>query len=493
MSRRSTEEIAEDLARHPEPGPERDALMSEYEEAVLLQAETLDSYPKPGLPQPKDEDTPGRGVVDIESGRQVPAGKPLRGATLSLSVETLRAKPPRRDFLLTDTRTLAGVLVRGRVGLIAARGGTGKTIALVGLAVANAAGSEWFGPGGWQTARGRVLLLLAEEDAPEVLRRLHHAALAAGVIADDNLAALAANVTVLPLYGQGVALTTEIDPTTAALPETPRAEELREILRGAAREGRPYSLVILDPLARFAGADVEKDNAAATRFVQVVETFTSEECGGPNVLGSHHWRKTGKDDDTDSANPIRGASALVDGVRWAATIERLKHLEGAPDLLRLRVVKTNYAPAPEPLILCRPGDGHGCLRAATPEEVAAYQARGAPIRRFGVSREERLAALRPEIIAALRKKPGSGSDLATRLHARKEIVGDACRELELDGQIRRQDGARSSWCLAESTVPGTVPGPEPSPQDQEFPSSHTPVGGGNRELSSPQGTEEGVL
>src|SRR5207249_3911409 len=106
-------------------------------------------------------------------------------------------------------------------------------------------------------------------------------------------------------------------------------------------------LVIIDPLSRFAGTDVEKDNAAATRFAQVLESMIQPGAAcGLTMAVSHH---TGKDPadpgkrDPDSADPIRGASALVDAVRWAAILKRRSRHTDAPELLDLRVVKTNYA------------------------------------------------------------------------------------------------------------------------------------------------------
>jgi hypothetical protein len=423
----------------------------------------------------------GSGGSDNTRAGVTPGVRFLSDLIAPLSVESLSAEPPRRDYLLSAAATGKGVLVRGRVGLLAARGGTGKTLVLVQLAIAVATETAWFGSTGWKAAPGRVLLLLAEEDAPEVLRRFHHAARMAGVTG-NGLDLLVSNITSLPLCGHGVALTAESDHVSGELPETPRANEVRQILRAARKERRPYSLVILDPLSRFAGADVEKDNSAATRFVQVVETFVSEDCGGPTVLLAHHWRKSGRSRVNETADPIRGASAIVDGVRWAATLESSSQVAGAPDLLKLRVVKTNYAPTPEPLTLCRPLDGHGCLRVAQREEEETYKACAGPKQATAPreAREEHLKKLRPRILDAVRVLPDTGTGLALRLHARKELVGEACRTLALDGLIRRQGGDRSPWRL-KGTVPGTVPGAEPSGREGEFLVPAPPLGGGTKE------------
>lgn len=301
-------------------------------------------------------------------------GPPLGDLAVTFSVEQICSEPPRREYMLTDSRSTRPVMVRSKLALLAGKGGAGKTMALLQLAVAVATGSTWFGAGGWETrAPGRVALLLGEEDQPELMRRLHHT-FRRLKFSPTQIERAVKNITLLPLAGVGVALTHEADGGSGGLPETARAGEIRQFLQVAAAAGAPFDLVIIDPLSRFAGPDVEKDNAAATRFIQVVETFSAPECGSPAVIIAHHLRKLGKDEDAEASDLIRGSVGLVDGVRWAGVLNQMKPVEGAPDLLRLRVVKSNYAPIPEPLTLCRPADGEGTLRAATAEELLTYGA-----------------------------------------------------------------------------------------------------------------------
>ena len=386
----------------------------------------------------------------------------LRTSALVLSTERIQAAPAPRDYLLTETSTGAGVLVRGKVGLLAARGGSGKTYALAQLAIAVATGTTWLGDRGWKAEQGRVLLVLGEEDEDEVVRRLHHAVRAAG-LDGEAMAQVVRNVVALALCGQPVALTTTAD-ENGSLPETLFAVALRSLVQQAAANGEPFTLVVLDPLSRFAGADVEKDNSAATRFVQTVETLTAPECGSPSVLVAHHLRKSSKDDDQDSADPIRGASALKDAVRWAALLQPEKRVEGAPELLRLRVVKTNHAAYPAALVLSRPDDGHGVLRVATPEEVEQLEAtRGGG---KAQPRGARVEALKPRVLQALAVQSYSGAALARALRARREDVLQACEELAAAGHIRRLGWAWSlvsnsgSQCSREpvGTGPAPVPG-----------------------------------
>jgi hypothetical protein len=369
---------------------------------------------------------------------------PLRDLAMALSPEIIEEDPPPRIPLLS-TSDAEPALIRGKVGLLAAPGGTGKSWALIQLAIAVATGECWFGAGGWLAQDGRTLLLLAEEDAEEAQRRLHWAVKVGGA---DPMR-VAGSITIIPLAGRGVALTADGDPLDGSLPETAFAEEIRALLRNAEDHGRPYSLVILDPLSRFAGAEVEKDNAAATRFVQVVETFTSEKCGSPSVLVAHHARKRSgdKDEDREVADIIRGASALVDGVRWAAVLAKLPEADGLPPMLRLRVPKTNYTAEPAPLYLVRQEQGRGALRVASQEEIAAQEeAAGGNARTSPARRKE---ALIERLLEVLSDVPLSRNKLATLAKANRNAVAGALDEMFRRG-IAANDG--TGWRRAAGTT-----------------------------------------
>jgi hypothetical protein len=271
---------------------------------------------------------------------------------------------------------------------------------------------------------------------------------AAGVVSDDDVELVLRNLDLIPACGLPVALTTSLDTDLGLLPETLRCHELREMVRAAAADGRPYSLVILDPLSRFAGTDVETDNAAATRFVQVLESLTCEECGRPSVLISAHERKKQRDDDPDSADPIRGSSALKDGLRWVARLDQKKRKDGAPDLQVLRVVKTNLTRSGLKLTLCRPPDWHGALRVATEDEVEAYDQKSGRV-------EADDSALPDEkILAELAKGPASGNGLVKELHVHKTAIGTACTRLEEQGRIARSG---QKWTLLTPNAGATAP------------------------------------
>jgi pimeloyl-ACP methyl ester carboxylesterase len=66
------------------------------------------------------------------------------------------------------------------------------------------------------------------------------------------------------------------------------------LARAAKDEGRPYSLVVLDPLARFAAGEVEKDNAAAGAAIRRRPRSRS----APRIWRPGHGRGAGLETDS---------------------------------------------------------------------------------------------------------------------------------------------------------------------------------------------------
>jgi hypothetical protein len=335
----------------------------------------------PTEPRPSERrDRPPRGVRTDERPVQDDAradgarDDPFEGAWQWLRErDYLRTPPTPRRWLLwrdpDDDRAIdpradlrgTGVLPRGKVGMLAAAGGVGKTMALCQLALAVATGARWLGLH-TPKAGGRVLLALAEEDDDEMHRRLHHAANAMGFDAAQRALA-AENLALVPLAGKPVAFV-EGD-GRGNVTATRALEQLRTRLD----DGEPWSLVVLDPLARFAGADAEANNAAATRFVQAIETLVTVP-GGPTVLVAHHTTKLSRaDGQANNAAAARGASGLTDGVRWVANLD-----PDGPLVAVLRFTKSNYsAPAPD-LYLRRESAYAGALRVMTDLERREHEA-----------------------------------------------------------------------------------------------------------------------
>jgi RecA-family ATPase len=310
--------------------------------------------------------------------------------------------------------------VLGKTGQIIAAGGVGKTMLACQLAVAIATATPWLGALEPPEA-GRVLLVLGEEDAAECQRRLYYAARAAGVTPDPSA------IDVLPLTG-----------IAAPMVDTDERGNFHEgafvaYLRDYAERG-DFRLVVVDPLSRFAGKDAEKDNAAATRFVQACESIASPT---RSVLISHHTNqasRVGRPLRTMDATASRGVTGLVDGARWqlALTVERLTFedpelAERLGRIVHAGVSKTNYAVEPEPLVLRYDADNNGALVACSEDDLALIE----QARQSAASGAEQFAAraeAREEVKTTRRRVQMNGDDRAViRVVAREP--GLKAREL----------------------------------------------------------------
>lgn len=296
----------------------------------------------------------------------------LRSIEARGGVKWLSEKPPRREYLLA-TKDDRGVLAAGRVALLAAAGGAGKSYALCQLALAVAVAEQrqqhWLGT--FEVRKGgRVLLVMGEEEEAEIRRRLYNAARVAR-LDERDFAAAAANIVPMGLAGKDdVALTRELERGEQGTTAT----DFAELLLATLESSGPWTCILVDPLSRFAGGDVEKDNAAATRLVQVLERFTHLP-GNPTVIVAHHTRKGGKDDDgSKGVDDVRGASGLKDGARFVAVLEDVERVdEKQPRLARFRVVKNNYGTWPPATVLARDEAHEGALRLATGDEVKRHE------------------------------------------------------------------------------------------------------------------------
>lgn len=307
-------------------------------------------------PHPPDDffDEPGRYP---EAGATMPA--PSSWATHVVPVPTAwYEKPPAaRTWLLRDARRAKsdGLLPLGKVGQLIAEGGAGKTMMACQLAIAVATGERWLG---WfeVAAKGRVLLALGEEDADEIHRRLFRAR-NAGKTAIPDLG----SIVTLPLAGIPAAMLEKDD--RGNLAET----QFLIWLRGWMKANGPWSLLIVDPLSRFAGPDAEIDNAAATRFIQALESLAGET--GATVLVAHHTTKASRNGQQVLGAAGRGSSALLDGVRWQCSlgIEKIDTAGGAEEQERLGEIgvlnftKSNYSRRAEPLLLRKDAENGGAL------------------------------------------------------------------------------------------------------------------------------------
>lgn len=372
-----------------------------------------------------------------------PAPHPLARVWQTLGQWDLLGRAPApRPWLLTRPNDVShalapmGVFQRGKCGLLIAEGGAGKTIALIELALAVTTGRRWLDHF-HVPLPGRVLIALAEEDADEAHRRFY--ALADAMrLTDEQAADARRNLVVCPLAGIAARL---VDPDGART-------DFHAELTARLAQGGPWQLVILDPLSRFAGADTEKDNAAATLFIEAAESLCAAP-GNPAVLIAHHTNKLSREPGSQAkAGHARGATALTDGARWACELQTR-----GDDGATLTVTKSNYSAVGQPLHLVRDGDRGGYLRAATSSELqSAFEAREA-------AKEAEATGLEAKVLRLLDDHPTglSKARIAELLRARDRDVGRAVDALL--GRAQLVEPTRYRYQLP----------PPPNPPQMEMP------------------------
>lgn len=300
-----------------------------------------------------------------------------------------------------------GFLPRGEAGCLSAPGGTGKTMAVLQLAVALVTGRRWLGHYDVTPAaeRGRVLLVLGEESLQRAHRRLQRLARALQLDAEERQA-VARDVVIVPLGGAGPC------PLLAregqAIFETKEMAALRRLLVSDAG-ARGWSLLVVDPQARFAGVEVESDNLLATQWVQVIETLTRVP-GSPTALVVGHSSKAatvaGKAD-------ARGVTGQADAFRWHST------LFGRSGKVLFSVQKNNYGRPSADLELVRGEDG--ILHALSSEQSQAERTAAAAAEEARKV-EERHAALERDIGRVLAAVAGSRGGV---VHSKADIAATA--------------------------------------------------------------------
>src|SRR6185312_4993998 len=242
----------------------------------------LDDPGAPPFPEPEDSGTRAMRYgasddTDTEPPPQLPPS--IDDLTVPVVREWLTEPPAARAWLLSDKRTSKGVLPLGKAGQLIAEGGAGKTMALVQLALAVATGADWLGTFSVEK-KGRVLLVLGEEDAEEARRRVYNASRGT-----DPGSVPPGSIVVVPLAGKPCSMLEHDEHSNPT--ETRFLHGLREYIKAGT-----WSLIIIDPLSRFAGLDAEKDNAEATRFVQACESLCT--LSGATVLVAHHTDKASR-------------------------------------------------------------------------------------------------------------------------------------------------------------------------------------------------------
>lgn len=242
---------------------------------------------------------------------------------------------PERRYLLQNCLPL------GIVAMIVAPGGTGKSQFALQLAVSTALGTSV--AEGWDVGEsGSVIVLFAEEDTPEIHRRVQYM-VNSMTLTQAETATLTSRLFIKSMTGIDNFMTTKIGNESV---QTDYLDRLMEVINKV----RNLKLIIIDPVSRFRGGN-EIDNDDATRFIVVLEKLCK--ATGVTVLFLHHANKSSSSDKEASQNASRGASALVDGVRWVMNLNVMTAPEAKENAIRKEeqklyvkaiVTKNNYAP-----------------------------------------------------------------------------------------------------------------------------------------------------
>lgn len=344
-----------------------------------------------------------------------PGASALKPPSPILSIASPRplfdAPPPARVYLLKHANG-AGFIPRGKVGLLNAAGGTGKTTALVQLAVALATCKPWLGHFMPPAQPQRVLMLLGEEDEDEVRRKLYWTCAGMGLSPSER-DAVEELVVALPLAGHALPLLRKGE--WENLEGTEHGDAILERMQAH----DDWGLVVIDPVSRFTAVNVESDNITATRYVQELERFAAV-AGGPSVAAIGHTSKQSrKENDAD----FRGVTGLYDAARWALTMQSTDTHRVA-----LRIRKNNLAPpAPQDAWFLNRGQD-GVLAVETSEQAQAdaqayAAAQKAEEEAEARAEEARRNAMVARVVQRVRDVPGlTRSEIAAGIPAKTTNV-----------------------------------------------------------------------
>jgi len=272
-----------------------------------------------------------------------------RSAQIDFFLDT---PPNPKRWLLQDCLPL------GKVGLLVARGGSGKSQCALQLAISIATG-ETFIPIWPVDEQGKVLALFAEDDDHEIHHRIHSAANALAVGSHDPsqfYRRLRDNLYVKSLVAKDNLMT-----SAAHSKEVTATDYCDRLLATIAGIGH-VKLIIIDPVSRFRGGQ-ENSAEDTTRFVEVLERIAKNT--GATVIAIHHVNKWSGNTTEQTQDASRGSSALTDGVRWQMNLATMSPTEAkeygiSEDDRRfyvtLMVTKNNYAP-PQPKVTLKRCEG----------------------------------------------------------------------------------------------------------------------------------------
>lgn len=216
-----------------------------------------------------------------------------------MTIDILQAferEPPKLDFIWSG-------FLAGTVGALVAPGATGKSFWALEAAMSIAcsvAGGDIAGIKPKPQKSGRVLYLAGEDPESALTRRLFSLG---QYLNADARASIAKNFEFIPIMGSRF--------------DIMNAKQLESVIN----MGTGTRLIILDTLSRIHHLD-ENSNGDMARLISTLEHIAAET--GAAVLYLHHVSKSSTwAGATDQQQAARGASVLVDNVRWCGYMARM--------------------------------------------------------------------------------------------------------------------------------------------------------------------------
>jgi len=312
-----------------------------------------------------------QGLIDFANRPEPPAAAPPCAISFVDAMDFKEADIPLRPWIIP------GALLAGSTHILAAPGGTGKSVFTLQMALMLAAGKPW---GKWQPKRKcRVLVINAEDDIHEQRRRMVAARSVMEFDADRGMIMLAdapENI-----------LMSQPDEKKKMLVATPLVDQLVDVIKH-----HKIDVVIVDPFAET--FDGDENSNGDTKWAMKIWRDKIARPTGAAVYLVHHTTK-GSEDKAGSADVIRGGGAIVNSARLAATLFVMSKTE-ASDLSvkeenRFRYVRYDDAKSNNSLIGGRTwfekisvvlqngprddsegGDEVGALKPWYPDGIAAY-------------------------------------------------------------------------------------------------------------------------
>ncbi|MDP4533506.1 AAA family ATPase [Marinobacter salarius] len=316
---------------------------------------------------------------------------------------------PRLASTPDDRQYLAGgFLPQGIAGLLTGQGAVGKTTLTMQLGAAVATGTEFLGQ---PCQKGSVLMYLSEDDNCEISHRLHRIQQSLdGQVRSDlvkNLKIFPSPLIHLPMF--------DYDPAAGG----PSATQHFGNLWAAAQKIKDLRLIVIDSYTRINNLD-EVNHANASYVALSLEMLARDT--GATVLMIHHPPKHG-------SSETRGSSALLNALRWTASLGYRKKGASGTGGLTLSVAKHNYGPTVSYQLQRQ---DNGLLSTSKPEPEESEQERNerviAEVCRFI---EESADKEKGVTFSQLRPHAGLNKQFQIAQEKLKALLSEACKQGKL--------------------------------------------------------------